>query len=519
MIKHRKVPSSLRRRLVLGLVGSSSLALTALAQDTNAPTRLKPTVVTGSLIPTAETVGAAPVDIITAADIERMGATDVLDLVKKLSPVFAGNGNVGQTVNNGGAGESNIQIRNLPTLVLLNGRRLGNSSFSNGSQVDLNTIPLSMIERIDVLKDGASALYGSSAIGGVVNIITKQNFNGTEISGRYGFATRQGEYTEERASAVFGTADEHGWLAAGGQFFRTDPLLSRDRKIASLSNEERAALGFGPASYISPSFPGKVQARAGNGTRYLLANSPFLAGLAGYNPNLVGGPPDADGNYHTPGSPPVFPGQSFPGASSVDDYNAYAIAHGYVDPTGNGLGPYVQTSGAAAPSPVGSALLNTPLFGTHSIQSQDRKEFFFTGEHDLIGKQVQIFGQFLFANTESIGALAPSPVISLFDANVFIPASNIYNPSGIDLGPVGGASTPRIRSRFIQSGNRIFDNLTDMYHVVGGLKGEFENDWTYNAAYTFNRYDQTAFTKNAINGAALDQALIPNPDGSGLSSL
>ena len=99
----------------------------------------------------------------------------------------------------------------------------------------------------------------------------------------------------------------------------------------------------------------------------------------------------------------------------------------------------------------------------------------------------------------------------------------MYNPFGIDLGPVGGAATPRIRSRFIQSGNRIFDALTDYYHFVGGIKGDFENGYTYNAAYTFNRYDQTQFTRNAVNGAALDAALEPNPDpalaAAGLSKL
>src|SRR5882762_4525663 len=103
----------------------------ALAQDTNTPTTTKPVVVTGSLIPTAETVGPAPVETISAVQIEKMGAQDVPSLVKKLSTAFSGNGNVGQEVNNGGFGEANLLIRNLPTLVMLNGRRLGNSAFSN----------------------------------------------------------------------------------------------------------------------------------------------------------------------------------------------------------------------------------------------------------------------------------------------------------------------------------------------------------------------------------------------------
>src|SRR5437879_3921185 len=178
---------------------------------------MEKTVVTGSLIPTAETVGPAPVETLNASDIEKIGAADALGLVKKVSTVFAGNGNVGQTVNNGGFGEANVLIRNLPTLVMLNGRRLGKSAFSNGGFVDLNTIPIAMIERIEILKDGASALYGSEAIGGVVNIITKKDYNGTEVSGRYGFATQKGDVTEQRAALVAGITTENGPLIAGVQ--------------------------------------------------------------------------------------------------------------------------------------------------------------------------------------------------------------------------------------------------------------------------------------------------------------
>src|SRR5205814_8361380 len=103
-----------------------------------------------------------------------------------------------------------------------------------------------------------------------------------------------------------------------------------------------------------------------------------------------------------------------------------------------------------------------------------------------------------------------------------VPSNNVYTPYGINLGPDGSA-TPRVRSRFIQSGNRLFDALTDFYHVVAGLKGEFENGYTYNAAYTYDRYDQTQFTRNAVNGAALDLGLQSNPDpalaAAGLSKL
>src|SRR6266446_3453627 len=355
MIQHpqNKILSCLPRIMLAGLIVSPLGVSSALAQDTNA-TVMKPMIVTGSYIPTAETVGPAPVQTITAAEIEKVGAQDVLDLVKKVSTAFGGNVNVGQTVNNGGFGEANIAIHNLQTLVMVNGRRLGKSAFSNGQFVDLNTIPLSMIERIEILKDGASALYGSEAVGGVINIITKKDYNGSEISGSYGFATGRGDVTERRASAVSGITAEKGSFIAGVQYYHMDPLITSDRDIPSLSRNQLTALGIDPSAsgYFSPSFPGKIQSQhtiLDHGTNkvvsvsYLVANSPFLgpqsptgSPFPGYNPNLMGGP-----NGTTPGSPPVFAGQTFSGVDSVDNYNTYAINHGYVDPTGHGLGPYV----------------------------------------------------------------------------------------------------------------------------------------------------------------------------------
>src|SRR6266480_4086162 len=135
---HNQIRSTIRRALYCTL-GIPMLALpVALAQQaTNQtaaatgekPLKMEKTVVTGSLIPTAETVGPAPVDIVSAEKIQQVGSQDVLATLKALNPGFAGNGNVGQTINNGGFGEANVLLRNLSTLVLVNGRRLGNSAF------------------------------------------------------------------------------------------------------------------------------------------------------------------------------------------------------------------------------------------------------------------------------------------------------------------------------------------------------------------------------------------------------
>jgi iron complex outermembrane recepter protein len=503
--------SHLSKAFALGFAIVLVTSTAAVAQDTNVPTKLKPVIVTGSLIPTAETVGPAPVNIVGAVDIQRSGQQDVLATLTKLDPAFSGSGNIGQVANNfsiGGAlpaGEANVALRNLPTLVLLDGRRLPNSALSGGQLIDVNTIPLSIISRVEVLKDGASALYGSDAVGGVINIITRRDWNGTEISGRVGFPTRpdSNRMLEYRGSLITGATATNYMYFVGGQYYHMDPLLTKDRSVAALGIAALVRKGIAPPSYFSPSYAGRVEDDNG---AYILAGSPFARGGPGYNPGLV--------------TPPVYAGQAFSGGSAVGDYNTYAIAHGYTDPTGNGLGPYVPLGmtplGAQldALDPDGNLGLNgfypfldTTAFGTHTIQSQDRRNVFANFDHDLFGKKLQFFGSFLYANDQSRGVLAPSPMVSLNLYNIAVSSNNVYNPFGIDLGGNGGAGTPRIRSRFVDTGNRIFDAQSDTYHIVAGLKGEITPDYDWEAAYDYNRASQTYFTRNAINGAGLNQSL------------
>ncbi len=508
-LQHVLARFSLRILYLASLAAGVCLGASALAQETNQPTVLKPVVVTGSLIPTAETVGPAPINIVTPIQIQAAGQQDVLSTLVKLDPAFSGSGNIGQVANNFSingalpAGEANVAIRNLPTLVLLDGHRLVNSALSGGQLVDLNTIPLSIIDRVEVLKDGSSALYGSDAIGGVVNVITKKNYNGTEIGGRVGFPTRKdsNDILERQAYVIAGATTEDYSFFAGGQYYYMDPLLTKDRNLASAGIQELLNKGILPPAYFSPSYPGRVQ--DGNGS-YILAGSPFAAGTSNalyqYNPSVI--------------TPPVVPGFSVGNsANPIDDYNTAAFnLYGYR--------PYIPMG----QTPIGSALdaldptgdlglngfyplLNTTQYGVHSIQTQDRRNFFSNFERDLFGKNLQVFGSFLYANDLSQGLLAPSPMVSLNLYNIFVPANNQFNPFGIDLG-TGGSGTPRIRSRFVDYGNRIFDAQSDTYHFVGGLRGQINPKYDWEGSYTYNRADQSYQYVNAENGAGLNNSFI-----------
>jgi iron complex outermembrane recepter protein len=195
-------------QLAVAVAAACSLELaagTAHAQGTPADDQDQPKVesagletvtVTGSLLPTTPDAVAVPVIALDARQLEQNGvSTNALEILRKAIPSFAGRSNAGTSnANNDNqrtAGGSQLQLRNLPTLILVNGRRVANSGVGgiNGKNfVDVNQIPAAAIDHIEVLTDGASSIYGSDAIGGVVNFILKSDYKGVSAGGRYGFA-------------------------------------------------------------------------------------------------------------------------------------------------------------------------------------------------------------------------------------------------------------------------------------------------------------------------------------------
>ncbi len=148
---------------------------------------VEPVIVTGSNIPTAEEVGPNPVDTYRTEDIEKLGAYNATDLVTKLPQEMGST--VNQNIANGGDGSVIPNLRGLlpkETLVLVDGKRVAPNANGIGVGVDINLIPFPMIDHIDILKDGASAIYGSDAVAGVINIFLRHKFRGLEIGGSIG---------------------------------------------------------------------------------------------------------------------------------------------------------------------------------------------------------------------------------------------------------------------------------------------------------------------------------------------
>lgn len=196
-------------------------------------------VVTGSAIPTAPDAVAVNLSLVDSAAINAGGVnTNVLDILRKQLPSFVGRSNAGSTnannLNQNTAGGSQILLNNLDTLILINGRRAAVSAISGiGGKnfVDVNEIPAAAIERVEVLNDGSSAIYGSDAIGGVVNIILKSDVEGVEAGTRFGGAS--GGYGEESGYFVAGTTWGDFDFTFIGSRSHSDPLFQDKRDFAS----------------------------------------------------------------------------------------------------------------------------------------------------------------------------------------------------------------------------------------------------------------------------------------------
>ena len=282
-------------------------------------------IVTGSNIPTAEEVGPNPVDTYRPADLEKLGIRNATDLTTFLPQEAGGTQNL--NIANGGDGTVQFNLRGLlakETLVLVDGKRVAFGSldrvgFSSG--VDINLLPFPMIDHIDILKDGASAVYGSDAVAGVVNFFLVHKFRGLEIGGTYG-NTNMGasnDMGEWEAWLKAGTGDDKTDIVVIADFYqRTGGLFSRDRDLSSNGNfvpfggfdvrsgsEQGGVQGFRliPSLFFSTNTP--TPHSAPNVSTSPFYTNPFAV------PGIANGAP-GDGNYlafnfaaFTPALPPA----------------------------------------------------------------------------------------------------------------------------------------------------------------------------------------------------------------------
>ena len=387
--------------------------------------------VTGSRIKRTDYETAAPVLVVKREDIDRTGLTSIGDLLQKLPAAGTA---LGTSVNNGGTGAVEVDLRNLTSarvLVLVNGHRWVNGLNSTStSAVDLTTIPISVIERVEVLKDGASAIYGSDAIAGVINIVTRKNYSGAELHSQVGAYQGKDGLTQSHSLSIGNVLDKTS-MFMDLSFTRQDAILNGTRKLTS-----------------EPTF-GTGNSRGSGGTpqgHFQFVPTPqTAAGLSAADPNACTGAPLCDVTVVDGGTGANF--TEFRAFDPVNDPYNYAPVNYLLTPNERS-GVYAQ---------IGHQL--TPDVALHS-------ELLYT---------LRRSSQNLAPMPILAGDLAPPPFNTLY-----VSVTNMYNFLGQDIGKgAQGPLTPGsglARNRSLLYGNRLFQEDVDT------LRGSFSADGSFDLA-------------------------------------
>ncbi len=429
--------------------------------------------ITGSSIKRVETEGALQVQTLTRADIERTGVQSTEQLLRTVSAMASS----GQTQSSTGTGlatygASTISLRGLGqerTLVLVNGQRM--AAFSDGTTgaTNVNNIPLAAIERVEILKDGASAVYGSDALAGVVNFILRKNFQGYEIGGTYGTPTESGGGQQYQANIIAGWGDRpaDGWnLTVSGQWSKNQELMGRDRAYSKTDTVLPYYRGGGtPLGSIQGAWlPGGGEL---NGP-VNLPDLPFSFTGTGY------------GN-------PLAPGGQCGTINMVPATNTSAEGQPYC---AFDTGPFVGLLGATETAAL-TANFTARLTGTAELYGDamwSRTKF-----NSSIQPSPLRHGPGFTATDPQFGALGIDPVLLMSPSNPnYQIASDYLTAQGLG-GLVGQPLS--ITSRVFDYGNRTTEDESTQSRLVGGVRGEFMNQ----------SYDVVAgWNQNKLKGTVTD---------------
>ncbi|OQW57309.1 MAG: hypothetical protein A4S17_04915 [Proteobacteria bacterium HN_bin10] len=457
--------------LLLGVVALS--ATPAFAQDAPEAAEEEPIVVTGSRIRSPLSQDEAITNI-GQDDIARTGLSSTADILQRtpisgggLNTRFNQSGNFGNPPDGGGvgAGAAEIDLRYLGTprtLVLVDGLRWVNGASASGvpGSVDLNTIPAGMIDRIEVLQQGASSIYGSDAIAGVVNIITREEQDGLNASAQYGGYFDYGDGVTQEYNVSFGLNEGGTHIIVGAGYVDQDNVLAADRDVSQFPQPGATSCLAGGCSSGTPL------------GRFILTDPNTLQEL---DVTLAA----------------AFPPGGFP------TYNP-ALANGGPD-----FVPFTALS-----------RFNFQPFN-YVVTPSERLSLFGQWVQEL-GNDMEFRLRASYVERQSANQAAPLPLFVGPDAGngnlldtVSIDVTNPYNPFGFTLGP---GTLVFVGRRLVEAGPRHYEQEVDTFNLAGTLRGStslFRNpwDWDVNVVWSENNAEQT-FTGN-VNAQRVVQALGP----------
>jgi outer membrane receptor protein involved in Fe transport len=398
--------------------------------------------VTGSNIRRVDTETANPIITIDRAAIDRSGKLTLGDLLQDLPAVTGPVQNPRVNRGGGGTGASTVSLRGLGTvrtLILVNGHR-----YLYG---DVNAIPAAAVERIEVLTDGASAVYGSDAIGGVVNFILRSSYQGAEFAADYGLSDRD-DGQRQGYHFVFGQATDKGNLLAGVDYNKFELILAGNRDFSKKAlyyyyGAVHVALGrrTTPGGYIQ--LPPDLQERFG---------CPYVTLKA---LGVISHPP------------------------SLEDFRCFnRPTDGY----------------------------NIEARGNVELTPQERTSAFVTGTYKLTN-DIETYLEFFHNKTQSASIAAPFPIFTMGGPGLVISAQNYYNPFGVDFSNDAYSFTTRL----VGNGDRFTDYSTQADQATAGFRGTFaDSSWLWNAYFNYSHFKSLVHNTGVAKFDKLKQEFGPS---------
>lgn len=452
-------------RLALLSTGAAAASAPVLAQQTGQEGEIEEIVVTGTRIQRYDLDAVSPVTSVNSEEFQLSGNINIEQKLAELPNTIP---SFGPSSNNPGDGTARVDLRGLGTsrtLVLVNGRRWIQST--QFGVVDLNTIPGTLIERVDILTGGSSAVYGSDALAGVVNFQLKQNFEGVEITGLYDI-TSEGDAEKYNFDITIGGNFDGGRgnavIYAG--YANREPLFQDDRDF---------------------SFFALTESTDANGNPILVPGG--SSGIPGTR--VFGGPTiDPDGV-----------------ANSGDEFTL-----GRFEPDGSGA-PFVDPDDRFNYAP--DNFLQLP---------QERYTVMGMAHYD-ISDQFQVYGEVLSVNNKVDQELAPTPAfLSTLEVNPDSPFFSSSVQAALDgirsdtngdgvIDDTDNAYLGFIGRRMVENGSRQALNTRDGTRLLIGLRGEINDRWSYDAYYNFSRLNETGLLNNDVSETRFRQAVLVDDSG------
>lgn len=487
MYSNSKIAKAVRVAMMFGAGTAAAISAPAFSAEEEIAS-VERIEVTGSRIKRADMEGANPVQVITRQDLVASGISNMGDILREIPSVAGAATNT--AINNGGSGAIRVSLRGLGsprTLVLLNGRRMVASGTGANSSVDLSTIPTAIVKRVEVLKDGASAIYGSDAIGGVVNIITRDDFEGFEFNAGYDIGTEEWDGETKNIDLTIGFSGDKGNAVVNAYYVQQGPQWSGDRDWSKFDYSKDTDTGeLTPGGSSAPPwgrYNGVNSANSANFTQLRLDKDG--------NPDL-----DLDGNQQF----------DLPTGTCNSFTHGAANGPGQSDPsnpanaTGYDCWDWDKDTYNFAPA-------------NYHLTPQERYGIFASGTYEL-NDNVRVFTELSFNRRTSKTKLAPLPLapLAFFGySDATYSADNYYNqqfgPTDVNGDTVDIADW---RRRMVETGGRDSQFRIETVRAMFGIDGEFANGWGWEASYIFGRNDSATQGAGGVNFEKVGSAVGPS---------